>query len=143
MRVIEKRSGGEAMQIRPSTCSADPIPATFFFFFFCKGVFNCLVDDVLAIVKHAPLTHIFSPPLSTAIVKPLLQKSSFCASWFQANFIFAFKVTRLTLFMQSCLCVLYSVCILCSRDYYVLSSLSLLSFIFFMPVWENKRSRAS
>lgn len=83
---------------KPSTCSTDPIPATIF-----KEMFNWLVDDVLAIMSHSPLTQIFSLPLNSAIVKPLPQKSLFSAS---VSGNFPFKVTLLFFLCFIVFCIL-------------------------------------
>ena len=44
--VDEEMLRNKVMQLKPSTCSLDPIPTTFL------KLFNCLEDEVLAIVTH-------------------------------------------------------------------------------------------
>lgn len=75
-------------ELKTSTCSFDCIPTTFF-----KTVFNCLEDEMLAIVKHSLMTGIFPMALKTAIVKPLLKKNNldpFALNDFKPNSILSF-----------------------------------------------------
>ncbi len=61
--------------LRPTTCSLDTLPTTFF-----KNVFNCIAPDVLQIVNSSLQTGTFPKALKTAVIKPLLKKSDVDAS---------------------------------------------------------------
>jgi hypothetical protein len=58
-------------QLKPSTCLLDPIPTTFF-----KAVFNCISEEVQAIVNHFLCTGSFPTALKNVMVKSLLKESN-------------------------------------------------------------------
>lgn len=58
-------------RLSSATCALDAMPTKFF-----KGVFNCLVDDVLEIVNTSLLTGLFPTILEHATVIPLLKKTN-------------------------------------------------------------------
>ena len=57
--------------LKSCTCALDPIPTSFF-----KNVLNCLSDELLDIINQSLLTGTFPSPLKTAIIKPVIKKSS-------------------------------------------------------------------
>ena len=57
--------------LKTSTCALDILPTSFF-----KSVFNCLEADLLKVVNASLLSGTFPKSLKTAVVKPLLKKSS-------------------------------------------------------------------
>ena len=61
----------EVINLKPSTCALDPIPTSFI-----KTVFDCLAEEVLAIVNHSLFTVVFPSSLKTAMVESLLKKSN-------------------------------------------------------------------
>ena len=58
-------------ELKPSTCSLDPIPTSLF-----KTIFNSVSEDILAIVNHSLQLGVFPTDLKTALVKPLLKKGN-------------------------------------------------------------------
>ena len=58
-------------ELKPSTCSLDPIPTSLF-----KTIFNFVSEDILAIVNHSLQLGVFPTDLKTALVKPLLKKGN-------------------------------------------------------------------
>ena len=56
-------------KLKHSTCPLDPIPTKFF-----KENFECMEDDVLALITSSLISGTFPQELKTALVKPLLKK---------------------------------------------------------------------
>ena len=57
--------------LKPSTCALDVLPTSFF-----KNVFNCFASELIQIINNSLLSGIFPETLKTAVIKPLLKKSS-------------------------------------------------------------------
>ena len=87
-------------KLKTSTCPLDPIPTKFF-----KENFECMEEDVLALVKHSLLTGIFPSELKIALVKPLLKKNNLDPLVLNnyrpiSNLQFLSKVLETTVFKQ-------------------------------------------
>ena len=59
------------MSSSESTCALDVLPTSFF-----KNVFNCFASELIQIINNSLLSGIFPETLKTAVIKPLLKKSS-------------------------------------------------------------------